>query len=469
MGAVLPPSVAQAIASDDLAALNDALPPTLSLHAHYLWLNPKTQQLQLRTLLQVAAHHAAVQVLAAMCEAGVDPNVQSPEDGFTALHCACTALEPAASPRAIGLLIKFGARREVPNSAGRTPCELLTLDNPRGEGPSEAADSELTRPEYTTDDFRMHRFKIEVCPRLSEMHDWTSCPFQHPGEKARRRDPRLYRYQGVPCPDFRKGVCKRGDACTFAHGVFECWLHPSRYRTQLCKEGAACKRSVCFCAHSVDQLREPKMLLEDGPCASQPGSPRGPLGLPEDSNETSRSCSPLPANSEGSVQLSASSESVQSFLCGAARCGSGPLPMISAGSSLSSTPVLNNALAAAVQGESLNRTLSHLSLSSEDLQQVPGADALALGRMASFGPLAAGLPSLGGAAAPALMAQVQQAAVLQAAYQQQLALVQGADPAALLAASMRQPLQALPLSMANAGHGFPGAVGPAAFPSCLGM
>ena len=140
------------------------------------------------------------------------------------------------------------------------------------------------------------------------------CPPRPPaGEKARRRDPRCYRYQGVPCPDFRKvsrwggmiwggiesgkwaaamlarrhpawapadvgrrlrcrgaalvdaaggglargacflplfkrprpvrlpaypqGTCKRGDACTYAHGVFECWLHPSRYRTQVGRLG----------------------------------------------------------------------------------------------------------------------------------------------------------------------------------------------------------------------------------------
>lgn len=31
----------------------------------------------------------------------------------------------------------------------------------------------------------------------------------------------------------QSGCCRRGDACPFAHGVFECWLHPSRYRTQV--------------------------------------------------------------------------------------------------------------------------------------------------------------------------------------------------------------------------------------------
>jgi hypothetical protein len=75
------------------------------------------------------------------------------------------------------------------------------------------------------------------------------------GEKARRRDPRRFNYCGAACPEFRKGSCPRSDACEFAHGVFECWLHPSRYRTQLCKDGAACNRRACFFAHHSSQLR----------------------------------------------------------------------------------------------------------------------------------------------------------------------------------------------------------------------
>ena len=74
-----------------------------------------------------------------------------------------------------------------------------------------------------------------------------------------------------------QGTCKRGDACSYAHGVFECWLHPSRYRTQLCKEGAACRRSVCFFAHSVEQLREPTMTAPGG-CS--PLYPPAPPALP---------------------------------------------------------------------------------------------------------------------------------------------------------------------------------------------
>ncbi|XP_058189784.1 zinc finger CCCH domain-containing protein 23-like [Rhododendron vialii] len=113
---------------------------------------------------------------------------------------------------------------------------------------------EFTADAFSCDHFRMYDFKVRKCAR-GRSHDWTECPFAHPGEKARRRDPRKHHYSGVPCPDFRKGHCFRGDACEYAHGVFECWLHPARYRTQPCKDGAHCRRRVCFFAHAPDQLR----------------------------------------------------------------------------------------------------------------------------------------------------------------------------------------------------------------------
>jgi ribosome modulation factor len=50
------------------------------------------------------------------------------------------------------------------------------------------------------------------------------CPFKHPNEKARRRDPRLYAYAPVMCPDDKKGIaCPRGDACPYTHNVYEFW------------------------------------------------------------------------------------------------------------------------------------------------------------------------------------------------------------------------------------------------------
>ncbi|GFQ02018.1 zinc finger CCCH domain-containing protein 20 [Phtheirospermum japonicum] len=118
-----------------------------------------------------------------------------------------------------------------------------------------AAESDfLSVDAHSCDHFRMFDFKVRKCTR-GRSHDWTECPFAHPGEKARRRDPKKFHYSAAACPDFRKGNCRKADACEFSHGVFECWLHPARYRTQPCKDGMNCKRRVCFFAHSPDQLR----------------------------------------------------------------------------------------------------------------------------------------------------------------------------------------------------------------------
>ncbi|GLJ29705.1 hypothetical protein SUGI_0585860 [Cryptomeria japonica] len=126
--------------------------------------------------------------------------------------------------------------------------KYLPSNNEDEEGSLPSADA------YACDEFRMYEFKVRRCMR-GRSHDWTECPFAHPGEKARRRDPRRFHYSGTACPDFRKGSCRRGDTCEFAHGVFECWLHPARYRTQPCKDGRNCKRRVCFFAHTPEQLR----------------------------------------------------------------------------------------------------------------------------------------------------------------------------------------------------------------------
>lgn len=116
---------------------------------------------------------------------------------------------------------------------------------------------------YATDEFRMYSFKIRPCSRAYS-HDWTECPFVHPGENARRRDPRKFHYSCVPCPEFRKGACRRGDLCEYAHGVFECWLHPAQYRTRLCKDGTSCMRRVCFFAHTSEELRPLYMSTGSG-------------------------------------------------------------------------------------------------------------------------------------------------------------------------------------------------------------
>lgn len=47
------------------------------------------------------------------------------------------------------------------------------------------------------------------------------------------------------CPP-QTGTCAQGTSCPLAHSVFESWLHPSRFRTQLCCFGSSCKRRICF-------------------------------------------------------------------------------------------------------------------------------------------------------------------------------------------------------------------------------
>ena len=84
----------------------------------------------------------------------------------------------------------------VPADAGfkcAPPARLPTLTSPPNARvpcvpqapPAEPAAGEesgdLLLPQYSTDEFRMFSFKIDCCPRLSESHDWTLCPFQHPG------------------------------------------------------------------------------------------------------------------------------------------------------------------------------------------------------------------------------------------------------------------------------------------------
>ncbi|MCE3215207.1 hypothetical protein HAX54_001264 [Datura stramonium] len=106
---------------------------------------------------------------------------------------------------------------------------------------------------YESDEFFMYTYKIKKCTILRS-HDWTSCPFTHRGEKARRRDPRQYNYLPIPCPSYKFALCLKGDNCNLCHGVFEYWLHPAKYRTHLCHAGTACERRVCFFAHTLKEL-----------------------------------------------------------------------------------------------------------------------------------------------------------------------------------------------------------------------
>ncbi|CAA7057118.1 unnamed protein product [Microthlaspi erraticum] len=262
-----------------------------------------------RTPLMVAATYGSIDVIKLIVSL-TDANVNRPcgNDQTTALHCAASggavnAIQVVKLLLAAGadlnvldgegqragdvivvppklegvklmlqeLLSADGSRNlrvvtNVPNRSSTSPTLSPTeengLDSPfklkstefKKEYPVDPSLPDIKNSIYATDEFRMYSFKVRPCSRAYS-HDWTECPFVHPGENARRRDPRKFHYSCVPCPDFRKGACRRGDMCEYAHGVFECWLHPAQYRTRLCKDGTGCARRVCFFAHTPEELR----------------------------------------------------------------------------------------------------------------------------------------------------------------------------------------------------------------------
>ncbi|CAH2058653.1 unnamed protein product [Thlaspi arvense] len=240
-----------------------------------------------RTPLMVAAMYGSIEVLNYIIATGKsDVNRVSGGEKVTALHCAVSGcsvsvvevikilLGASASPdcvdangnKPVDLLVR--ASRFVPNQSKKA-VELLLTGNHGSvyslveeeevksvvtKYPADASLPDINEGVYGTDEFRMFSFKVKPCSRAYS-HDWTECPFVHPGENARRRDPRKYPYTCVPCPEFRKGSCPKGDSCEYAHGVFESWLHPAQYRTRLCKDETGCARRVCFFAHRRDELR----------------------------------------------------------------------------------------------------------------------------------------------------------------------------------------------------------------------
>ncbi|XWS32532.1 hypothetical protein CRYUN_Cryun23aG0166200 [Craigia yunnanensis] len=224
----------------------------------------------------------ATDVVKLLLSTGADPNCTNvighhPADVIV-VHPKLQSMRSVLEELLLGHVGEHNLRISIDNSTSSLPT-LSSLENGSPPSPSNLTSSpmaskfhdmpvntiekdypvdpslpDIKNSIYATDEFRMFSFKIRPCSRAYS-HDWTECPFVHPGENARRRDPRKYHYSCVPCSDFRKGACRRGDMCEYAHGVFECWLHPAQYRTRLCKDGTSCNRRVCFFAHTVEELR----------------------------------------------------------------------------------------------------------------------------------------------------------------------------------------------------------------------
>ncbi|XP_030488827.2 zinc finger CCCH domain-containing protein 29 [Cannabis sativa] len=288
-------------ASDDLEAFRSTIEEKgINVDQTGFWygrrIGSKKMGFEERTPLMIAAMFGSTKVLKYIIDSGmVDVNRVCGSDKVTALHCA-TSGASSSSLEAVKLLLEASADVDLVNAYGNKAIDLLGQGFKwpcssrrkamemllRGETNSVTEDEEdqfrvgsplssrdggekkeypidVSLPDinngmYGSDDFRMYSFKIKPCSRAYS-HDWTECPFVHPGENARRRDPRKYPYSCVPCPEFRKGSCQKGDSCEYAHGVFESWLHPAQYRTRLCKDETGCTRKVCFFAHKHDELR----------------------------------------------------------------------------------------------------------------------------------------------------------------------------------------------------------------------
>ncbi|XP_074358575.1 zinc finger CCCH domain-containing protein 66-like [Apium graveolens] len=255
--------------------------------------------LEERTPLMVASMFGSKRVVMYILETGnVDINKACGSDAATALHCAVVG-GSANVVEVVKLLLDASADVNCIDAEQNMPSDLIIplvsplfdsnrkmlelmlngcagfdeacsfsdkmdrkVSSPfassngtqRKDNPVDLVLPDIKNGIYGSDEFRMYTFKIKPCSRPYS-HDWTECPFAHPNENAKRRDPRTFHYSCVPCPDFRKGTCLQGDACEYAHGIFECWLHPSQYRTRWCKDEIGCSRKVCFFAHKREELR----------------------------------------------------------------------------------------------------------------------------------------------------------------------------------------------------------------------
>ncbi|CAJ2653412.1 unnamed protein product [Trifolium pratense] len=285
-------------ASDDFDAFKREVDEKgLDVNEEGFWygrrIGSKKMESEKRTPLTIASLFGSTKVLKYIVLTGkVDVNRVCGSDMVTALHCA-VAGGSEFSLEVVKLLLDAGADVDCLDANGNKPVDLIapafnTSSKSRrkvlemflrGEVSAELVQGEMdasfslkkdggdkkeypidiSLPDinngvYGSDDFRMYSFKVKPCSRAYS-HDWTECPFVHPGENARRRDPKKYPYSCVPCPEFRKGSCQKGDSCEYAHGVFESWLHPAQYRTRLCKDETGCNRKVCFFAHKPEELR----------------------------------------------------------------------------------------------------------------------------------------------------------------------------------------------------------------------
>ncbi|KAL6341503.1 hypothetical protein AAG906_032623 [Vitis piasezkii] len=273
----------------------------------------KQMVLEHRTPLMVAAMYGSVDIVKLILSLSeADVNRSCGPDKSTALHCAVSGGTVNAVDVA-KLLLLAGADPNSTDAKGHRPFDVIdvspklpdlkatleellknddfvyqqdfqistSMSPPRAsrlsdihvssmpekkEYPVDPSLPDIKNSIYATDEFRMYSFKIRPCSRAYS-HDWTECP--------------LY-IQLCAMSRVSQGACRRGDLCEYAHGVFECWLHPAQYRTRLCKDGTSCMRRVCFFAHTSEELRPLYMSTGSAVSAMSPlpfTPPMSPAGV----------------------------------------------------------------------------------------------------------------------------------------------------------------------------------------------
>ncbi|GAA0162112.1 hypothetical protein LIER_18279 [Lithospermum erythrorhizon] len=116
----------------------------------------------------------------------------------------------------------------------------------------------------------MNVYKIKRCPN-EEPHDLARCLYTHIGD-IYRRDHSLYYPEYCTSKLNHNSVCIMGDRCRFAHGPYEYFYHPGRYRTEYCNFGVDCNTIGCPFVHNSSQFRRPHVPIM---CDRNPPSWRG--------------------------------------------------------------------------------------------------------------------------------------------------------------------------------------------------
>jgi ankyrin repeat protein len=86
-----------------------------------------------RTLLMIAAASGCIEAVHYLLCNGANPDAQSPDDGFTALHCAAESGH-ARTAEIIAVVLHYGGCRDAVDMSGRRPVDLLSDLIDAGQG-----------------------------------------------------------------------------------------------------------------------------------------------------------------------------------------------------------------------------------------------------------------------------------------------------------------------------------------------